>query len=140
MSEVTQFVIEDEQGNDYVMYIEAAEKMDLSTEVEDDGEYDSMGPSNAIHVKLSEIHNKLRTYAYYATGAFRDLPFVDVEEMTMKFGIKVSGSTGIPFLTKGTAEADFHIELKCKPQKRQHSIDSPQKSNEDVSSDDVGAR
>lgn len=116
MSEVTQFVIKDDNGNDYVMYVEAADEVELSPEMDDDDEYESMGNSNAVHVKLSDIHDKLRTYAYYATGAFRDIPFVDIEEMTMKFGIKVSGSTGIPFLTKGTAEADFHIEIKCKPQ------------------------
>lgn len=118
MSEITQFVLEDELGNDHVMYVETADKVELPTEVEDNDEYDSMGPTDAVHVKLSSIHEKLRTYAYYATGAFRDLPFVDVEEMTMKFGVKISGSTGIPFLSKGTAEADFHIELKCKPQKQ----------------------
>lgn len=125
MSEITQFVLEDEQGNDYIMNVEAADDTDIPSEADGDDEYESMGPSDAIHVKLSDIHNKLRAYACYATGAFRDLPFVDVEEMTMKFGVKVSGSTGIPFLTKGAAEADFHIEIKCKPQRRNAEDNQP---------------
>lgn len=119
MSDVNRLVLEDEQGNDYVMYVEAVEDVGLPPEGDDDDEYESMGATDEIRVKLSDIHHQLRAYAYYATGAFRDIPFVDVEEMTMKFGIKVSGSTGIPFLTKGAAEADFHIEVKCKP--KQHS-------------------
>ncbi|MEM8504940.1 MAG: CU044_2847 family protein [Cyanobacteria bacterium P01_D01_bin.1] len=118
MSDVTRFELENEHGKPYVMYVEAAKDIELTMESDDNDEYESMGPTDTVKVKLNEIHEQLRSYAYYATGAFRDIPFVDVEEMTMKFGIKVSGSTGIPFLTKGAAEADFHIELKCKPQQQ----------------------
>ena len=117
MSDVDRLVFEDEQGNDYTMFIEAAEPLDLPEITDSDNEFERMGPSDA-KVKLSEVHAQLQNYARYAIGAFQDVPFVDVEEITLKFGIKVSGSTGIPILTSGSIEGDFHIEIKCKPEQR----------------------
>ena len=117
MSDVDRLIFEDEQGNDYTMFIEAAEGLDLPETTDSDDEFERMGPSD-VKVKLSEVHDKLQSYARYAIGAFQNVPFVDVEEITLKFGIKISGSTGIPVLTRGSVEGDFHIEIKCKPEKR----------------------
>jgi hypothetical protein len=38
-----------------------------------------------------------------------------VEEITLKFGLKVGGEAGVPILTKALAETNFEIEVKCKP-------------------------
>jgi hypothetical protein len=38
----------------------------------------------------------------------------EVEEVTIKFGIKLGGKTGIPFVTEGSAESNFEFEVKCK--------------------------
>ncbi len=119
MSDLQRLVLEDEDGNDYTMYIEQAEPLELPEASRDsDDEYESMGISSEVKAKLKDIHGTLQAYTYYAIGAFRNVPFADVEELTIKFGIKISGSTGIPILTKGTAEGDFHIEVKCKPKKK----------------------
>lgn len=122
MTDVDRLVFEDEQGNDYTLFIESAESLDLpesSTASDDDG-YERMGINN-VRVQLSEVHAKLQNYARYAIGAFQDVPFADVEEITLKFGVKVSGSTGIPILTHGSVEGDFHIEIKCKPKKKEQT-------------------
>ena len=121
MADVDRLVFEDEQGNDYTLFMEAAESLDLPEPTEasnDDDEYERMGLSD-VKVQLSDIHAKLQNYARYAIGAFQDVPFADVEEVTLKFGVKVSGSTGIPVLTHGSVEGDFHIEIKCKPKKKE---------------------
>jgi hypothetical protein len=117
MSDVNRLIFEDEEGNDYTLYIESAEPLDLPATPtdDDDDEYEKMGITHEVRAKLQDIHGTLQAYTYYAIGAFRKIPFADVEEMTIKFGIKISGSTGIPILTKGAAEGDFHIEVKCKP-------------------------
>ncbi len=119
MADVDRLVFEDEQGNDYTLFMEAAEPLDLpdTPTSNDDDEYERMG-INDVKVKLSDVHNKLQNYARYAIGAFQNVPFADVEEITLKFGIKVSGSTGIPVLTHDSVEGDFHIEIKCKPKKK----------------------
>lgn len=123
MTDVDRLVFEDEQGNDYTLFIEAAEPLDLPESTADDGdEYERMGVGvDDVRVKLSEVHAKLQNYTRYAIGAFQDMSFVDVEEITLKFGIKVSGSTGIPILTHGSVEGDFHIEIKCKPKKKEQT-------------------
>ena len=120
MTGVDRLVFEDEQGNDYTLFIEAAEPLDLpdSSAGDEDDEYEHMG-INEVKVQLSEVHAKLQNYARYAIGAFQTVPFADVEEITLKFGVKVSGSTGIPILTHGSVEGDFHIEIKCKPKKKE---------------------
>lgn len=118
MTNVDRLIFEDEEGNDYTLLMEAAESLALPEEAisDEDNEYERMGISN-VKVQLSDVHDKLQNYARYAIGAFQNVPFADVEEITVKFGIKVSGSTGIPILTHGSVEGDFHIELKCKPNK-----------------------
>jgi hypothetical protein len=120
MTDVDRLVFEDEQGNDYTLFIEAAESLTLpeSPTANDDDDYERMG-INEVKVQLSEVHAKLQNYARYAIGAFQDVSFADIEEITLKFGVKVSGSTGIPVLTHGSVEGDFHIEIKCKPKKRE---------------------
>ena len=122
MTDVDRLVFEDEQGNDYTLFIESAESLDLpeSSMASDDDGYERMGINN-VRVQLSEVHAKLQNYARYAIGAFQDVPFADVEEITLKFGVKVSGSTGIPILTHGSVEGDFHIEIKCKPKKKEQT-------------------
>ena len=122
MTGVDRLVFEDEQGNDYTLFMEAAEPLDLpdSSARDDDDEYERMG-INEVKVQLSEVHAKLQNYARYAIGAFQDVPFADVEEITLKFGVKISGSTGIPILTHGSVEGDFHIEIKCKPKKKKEN-------------------
>jgi len=122
MTDVDRLVFEDEQGNDYTLFIESAESLDLpdTPTANDDDEYERMG-INEVKVQLSDVHAKLQNYARYAIGAFQNVPFADVEEITLKFGIKISGSTGIPVLTHGSVEGDFHIEIKCKPKNKEQS-------------------
>ena len=122
MTDVDRLVFEDEQGNDYTLFMEAADSLALPdpSGADGDDEYERMG-INEVKVQLSEVHAKLQNYARYAIGAFQDVPFADVEEITLKFGVKVSGSTGIPILTHGSVEGDFHIEIKCKPKKKEQT-------------------
>ena len=68
--------------------------------------------TDEIVVKLRDVHETIRTYTKYAIGAFKSLPDVEVEELNLKFGLKVGGKTGIPMLTEGSAETNFEIEVK----------------------------
>lgn len=57
----------------------------------------------------------LNIYANYALGAFKGVAGAKVEEITLKFGIKIAGSTGLPVLAQGSTEGSFEIEMTCKP-------------------------
>ncbi|WZI66496.1 MAG: CU044_2847 family protein [Gloeotrichia echinulata IR180] len=80
--------------------------------MEDDRE--SYGFREEAVVKIQEVHNQIRAYTKYAIGAFKNLGVAEVEEVTLKFGLKIGGKTGIPLLTEGSAESNFEIEVKCK--------------------------
>ncbi|HEY9675041.1 MAG TPA: CU044_2847 family protein [Waterburya sp.] len=84
-----------------------------------DDEYESYGAKDAVIVQIQEIHKKIRGYTKLALGAFKNFSEAEVEEVTIKFGIKLGGKTGIPFVTEGSAESNFEFEVKCKLPKTQ---------------------
>lgn len=103
MSEVQRLIVKDDDL-EYEIYLE-------STEVAEVPEDDEPGYRDALPtVNIHEFQNKIRNYAKLAVGAFKNIP--DAEEVTVKFGIKLGGKTGIPFLTEGSAESNFEIEVK----------------------------
>ena len=115
MTDVNRLVFEDESGTAYTMYFETDDTIDTPPEPDEDDEYESMGTSTEVQAKLADIHGTLKTYANYALGAFKGVAGAEVEEITLKFGIKIAGSTGLPILAQGSAEGSFEIEVKCKP-------------------------
>jgi hypothetical protein len=36
-------------------------------------------------------------------------------ELTVEFGVELGGKAGIPFITQGSAKANFQVQLKWKP-------------------------
>lgn len=85
-----------------------------SSEISKDDEYQSKGTKDVAIASLEEIHKYIRIYTKYAIGAFKNFAEVEIEEINLKFGIKIGGKTGIPMLTEGSGEANFNIEVKCK--------------------------
>jgi len=134
MTSLTQIQFEDDQGNTFDVFVQIPETQ--STEASppsqpsspqsqnDDDEYEeAMGLKDLAHsavqqvkkVSLKAVHTTIQTYTKIAIGAFQNLPGVDVEEVTLKFGIAIEGTTGMPILMGGSAGANFEIEVKCKP-------------------------
>jgi hypothetical protein len=103
MSEVQSLIIKDDD-QEYTIYVESKASPQLIEE-EEPG-YRDLLPT----VNIRDFQDKIRGYAKLAVGAFKNLP--DAEEVTVKFGIKLGGKTGIPFLTEGSAESNFEIEVK----------------------------
>jgi hypothetical protein len=103
MSEVQRLIVKDDD-QEYEIYVESKEAAEVPEE--DEPGYRDILPT----VNIQEFQNKIRSYAKLAVGAFKNIP--DAEEVTVKFGIKLGGKTGIPFLTEGSAESNFEIEVK----------------------------
>jgi hypothetical protein len=113
MTDIQKLQIE-EDGATYTIYVDTRENTEIpeQTQVNDDRE--SYGLAEDTIIKLEEVHSSIRAYTKYAIGAFRNLGAVEVEEINLKFGLKIGGKTGIPILTEGSAEANFEIQVKCK--------------------------
>lgn len=109
MSEVERLRIQDD-GQEYDLYIQSKTDSDVP-EPEDD---EPVSRAGIPAVNIQDVHNKIRNYTKFALGAFKNFTDAEVEEVTIKFGIKLGGKTGIPFLTEGSAESNFEIEVKCK--------------------------
>lgn len=122
MSNIERLVFE-EDGEIYTILFESKETPSVpevvTPEVDEDKE--SYGWREEAFVKIDEVHHQIRAYTKYAIGAFKNLGAAEVEEVTLKFGLKIGGKTGIPFVTEGSAESNFEIEVKCKfPEKKQN--------------------
>lgn len=111
MAEVQRLLIE-EGGETYEIYIESKDSPNLPPSPEQSGGRPSMGISPAV--KMQQARQMIRGYAAYALSAFKDFAAAEVEEVTLKFGIKIGGKTGIPYITEGHAESNLEIEVKCK--------------------------
>jgi hypothetical protein len=68
----------------------------------------------AVGGELLKTKELIRNYALFAISAFKDFGAAEVSEVTLKFGINMKGSTGIPYIVQGEAESNLAIEVKCK--------------------------
>ena len=80
----------------------------------EEDEYESKGVTDVAITSMQEVHKYIRSYTKYAIGAFKNFAEAEVEEINLKFGLKIGGKTGVPMLTEGSGEANFEIEVKCK--------------------------
>lgn len=116
MSEIEHLIIQD--GDEAIeVFVQSKTPSELPTpEVPPtaDSEYESYGAKDAVIVQIQDIHKKIRGYTKLALGAFKNFSEAEVEEVTIKFGIKLGGKAGIPFVTEGSAESNFEFEVKCK--------------------------
>jgi hypothetical protein len=55
----------------------------------------------------------IRNCARQAVSAFRNFGLAEVEEVNIKFNIKLGGKAGIPYITEGSAESNLEISVKC---------------------------
>lgn len=117
MSEIERLIFEDGEES-FEVFVESKTSVELPTpsvpsEISD-SEYETYAPQDTIIVQMKKVHRAIRAYTKYAIGAFKNLDAAEVEEITLKFGLKIGGKTGIPILTEGSAESNFEIEVKCK--------------------------
>ena len=103
-----------EQTNGEIQEITFGATNDKVESTDEDDEEENYGLKEDAIAKLQDIHETIRLYTQYAIGAFKNLGEAQVEEVNLKFGLKISGEAGIPILTKASAESNFEISVKCK--------------------------
>ncbi|MEG4503574.1 CU044_2847 family protein [Microcoleus sp. F6_B4] len=108
MSELERFAFEEKKQVYEVVIDQAATSQEESPY---DEEREVL--SDAIN-RMQQARLLIRSYAIYAVTAFKDFGAAEVEEVTLKFGIKMGGKAGIPYIAEGTAESNLEIQVKCK--------------------------
>ncbi len=82
---------------------------------DDNDEIDDMGDLPIdVSEQLDQAQQMIRDCAEYTLNSFKNFAAAEVDEITLKFGIKLGGEAGIPYITKGTAESNIEISIKCK--------------------------
>ena len=115
MSDVQPLQIREENGETYTIYIATKDNADIPTATSQDSDRESYGiDPQAVLVEMVQVHKAIQTYTKYAIGAFKNFNTEHIEEVNLKFGLKIGGKTGIPFLAEATSEGNFEIEVKCK--------------------------
>ena len=120
MSTIQPVQLQDADGTTYTVYIEASNRTELTTPTAstasepDSGGRESYGITEKLKAELTDIHGTIRAYTWYVIGAFKKLSGAEVEEINLKFGMKIGGKAGLPIFTEGTAESNFEVSVKCK--------------------------
>lgn len=76
-------------------------------------EYERYGPMEDAIAQMDRTRLMIRTCAIQAVSAFRNFGAADVQEVNLKFGVKLGGKAGIPYITEGSAESNLEISVKC---------------------------
>jgi Trypsin-co-occurring domain 1 len=120
MPQPQRLIFEDAETS-YEVFIDSTQPVQKISS--DDEEYTPKSPTRggiksnippAVHVKLEEVHQTIQGYTQYAIGAFKNLAIAEVEEVTLKFTLKISAAGGLPMIASSKTDADFAIEVKCK--------------------------
>ena len=122
MSEVQRLLIE-EDGETYEIYIEANSNPNIQepSQGNDGKRPGEKGVSDKVRLNMEKVRKMIRGYAVFAFSAFKDFPTAQVEEVTLKFGVKIGGKSGIPYITEGSAESSLEVQVKCKYPSQQES-------------------
>jgi hypothetical protein len=101
------------QADDSFHAIETELKTALVESTSDD-DIQEMGWQEDVQDRLDQAQQLIRGCTEYVLQSFKDFGAAEVEEMTIKFGVKMGGKAGIPYITEGNAEGNIEIEIKCK--------------------------
>lgn len=111
MADVKRFQVE-QNGEAFEIFIETKSSPEIPTHSGDD-DPGGMGLVNDISIRMQQAQSMIRGYTLYALNAFKNLGDANVEEVSLKFGLKIAGKTGIPYITEGSADCNLEVSVKC---------------------------
>jgi hypothetical protein len=125
MSEVQRLLIQD--GDETYEILVEVEATDSNIPVTRRGETSRPGEKGGIQnlVDMEKARQTIRGYTLFVLSSFRNLMEVEIDEVNVKFGLKFSGSLGIPMITQASAEKNLEIEVKCKFPKKKKNHQEP---------------
>jgi hypothetical protein len=119
MSDIQRLLIE-EDGKTYEIFVESKSTPTFSPAPSTSSSQrpGAMGVMEDVEKKMQEARQMIRVYVTYALSAFQDFEGADIQEVNLRFGLKLGGKAGIPYITEGSAESNLEISVKCAfPQK-----------------------
>jgi len=100
-----------------IIYIEATEGIILPEQSTNEtglvGYGDDTTTADRLKQNFDRFKATLTHYTQNTLSAFKQVGDANVDKVTLKFGIKIAGEAGIPYITKGTAESNLEITVEC---------------------------
>jgi hypothetical protein len=114
MSDIQRLLIE-EAGETYELFVESKSTATLlpPSSTSSSQRPDAMGVREDAVVRMQQAHRMIRGYVTYALSALRGIEGADIQEVNLRFGLKLGGKAGIPYITEGSAESNLEISVKC---------------------------
>lgn len=109
MSEIEQFAY---KADGQIYHVQL--NYNVNSETDDDLYEEERGVQTQVINQLQQARNLIRVYSKMAVSAFKDFGAAEIEEVTLKFSIKMGGKAGIPYITEGSAESNLEVQVKCK--------------------------
>ena len=126
-----------------IIYVEATDDIEVSeytqkpkdeieTEVQRGGSkgWDDLNCQATMQMTRSfeQIQTTIRSYTQYTLNAFRDAALADVKNVTLEFGVNVSGVGGVPYIATGTVGCNIKVTVECAFPERQVSTPPQQQA------------
>lgn len=100
------------------IYIEAADRNDVPSGTAngtsgESGRVSKGVLSSGMKRQLPTVKHTITQYTRYVLNAFEELGSGNVDKVNLAFGLKIAGSSGIPYITEGNVEANLQITVEC---------------------------
>lgn len=100
-----------------IIYIEAADDSNLPLVVSPNSTGETTrtakGAGEATLRSFQAMQGTIRAYTAYTLNAFSQMAGANVDKVTLEFGITIAGEAGIPYVTRGSADANLRITVEC---------------------------
>jgi hypothetical protein len=103
-----------------IIYIESNELTEVPVTTSSEKKLVTYGGTSEntekIRANFDRLKSTLTHYTLSTIDAFKQASNTDIaniDKVTLKFGIKIAGEAGIPYITKGTAESNLEITVEC---------------------------
>jgi len=101
----TKYVFKDAEGKDQHIYV-------ISSRAEAEGPRKAAG--TGLETVAKELVSELNVVAAMAGSILEELKRLQTSKVEVEFGVELGGKAGIPFVTEGTANANFKVTLSWK--------------------------
>lgn len=78
-----------------------------------DDEYETYGLRENAIAQMQRTQQMIRTCAIQTISAFRNFGVAEVQEVNLRFGVKLGGKGGLPYITEGFVQSNLEISVKC---------------------------
>jgi hypothetical protein len=113
-----------------IIYIESNELAEVPVTTSSEKKLRTYGGTSEntekIRANFDRLKSTLTHYTLSTIDAFKkanNTDIANIDKVTLKFGIKIAGEAGIPYITKGTAESNLEITVECSFPKKNKTQD-----------------